>query len=258
MGEPNLKLIGNDFSDYKETKGLRSLLYSEWKSNYNVFFSYNGRWRIKTENIELIKNHINHEFIDIKKLKTSRECSEPIEKHPDKNVYVACLRYNSGHCWWNGHISHNRCDKLKESDIADIEGIKKGLEIISPLPFSVDLFHGFEFHLKYNESKWLIGSVCKFPFFLSKTLSWKVASFFAKQSGNRYYQKYLVCRYKNSGSKHICLDSRVPYNDEYEYLSFNESFRFIEKVYQMGFTFWLKFIPIPTIRVYYIMEYVHT
>jgi hypothetical protein len=89
-----------------------------------------------------------------------------------------------------------------------------------------------------------------FPFFLSKTPSWQVAAFFARQSGNRFYQKFMVCRYPSAGSRHICLDMRTNFNDEYEYLAYGETFKLVEKVYHFGL------LPCPSLRVYYVLEFV--
>lgn len=227
----------------------RSTFYSKWCSRLNFFFSYNGRWRLSSPNIDLIKKHVNEDLIDSDKLKISRECSRPIEDHPNNEIYQSCIKYNSGNCWWNGKLSND--DPLCDDDKKDVANLKTALDIVKPVPFPIDLFHGFEYHLKYDESKWAaldaIGSTHNFPFFLSKTLSWKVATFFSAMT-SRYYQKYLLCRYTKPGSRHICMNIRTNFNDEYEYLSGYETFKFTEKIYQIGL------LPWPTLRVYYALE----
>jgi hypothetical protein len=233
-------------------------VHSNQSSHFNIFVSHKGKlsFSTRTENIQMIQGHVNHEIIDRTILATSRECSKPIEDKLNQDIYRACLRYNAGDCWFNGPLSRNEDKKLTQQDNLDINNIIRGLTVVKALPFNnLNLFHGFEFHLKYNDSDWKIGSTYQFSYFLSKTPSWKVASFFASHPNSKLYQKYLVCKYPEPGSKHICLDVRMPYNDEYEYLSFGESFRFIETVYHLGINFWY-FLPIPVIRVYYVMEYV--
>lgn len=227
--------------------------YSEQKNHFNVFVSCCGGLKIRfnTVNVRIIKRHIDNEDADQKILTESKKLMEPIRDF--KGIYTSCLRYNSEYCWWNGHLSRNERKKLKPDEVVDAKSIIEGLKIIKPLHYNdLQLFHAFEFHIKYNESKWKIGSIINFSFFLSKTLSWNIASFFSNQS-RKFCQKYLVCKYNQSGSKHICVESRFN-NNEYEYLSFGENFKFVEKIYQLGISFWY-FLPIPTIRVYYVMEY---
>jgi hypothetical protein len=237
-----------------------SASYSDQKAKYkyNVFVAYCGgfRFRFNTTNVRIIKEHINRDVLDQKVILESRKIMEPIDEF--KGIHTSCIRYSSGYCWWNGHLSRNERNKLKKDDIVNAKSIIEGLKRVNPMPFNdLKLFHAFDFCLKYNDSKWKIGSMINFSFFLSKTLSWKVASFFANQSG-KFYQKYLVCKYTQPGSKHICLnppERKIDCNDGYEYLSFGEAFRFVEKIYQLDIYFWY-FLPVPTLRVYYVMEYV--
>lgn len=228
------------------TMSERSENYTKSVSYWNFWMSYDGSWRFKTDNITLIKSHVNREVLNPLEINDGRSCSLPSEDDPD--VYSACVRYNSGDCRWNSTLSRGK--KLNEFDQMSVDNIKKGLQMVKPLPFTLNLFHGFELNLNYGENHWKIGSVYNFPFFLSKTLSWKVATFFAAMSCSNFYQKYMLCKYLKPESRHICLDVRRPHNDEYEFLSCDEKFKYVEKIYHIGL------LPWPTLRVYYVMEYV--
>jgi hypothetical protein len=221
-------------------------IYQKFACWMNLYISYDGNWHVDTPNISAIKKRVNHDLIDDdrKKLEIARKYSQIIEN--DKNVYMSCLRYTSGNCWWNGRLSHPEQKKSLTSDeIKDIELINRGICMVEPLPFGVDLLHGFERHLKYGEDTWKMGNTYNFPFFLSKTPSWKVATFFSEQT-NQIFQQYLFCRYNNSGSKHICIDCRNETNDEYEYLAYGENFNYIEKIYH------LSLFPHPVFRIYHV------
>jgi hypothetical protein len=243
---------------------LRSSTFFVRHTHLNILVSFRDPWRIRTKsaNIDLVRKHINNDFVDEEQLKISRECTRPIDSIDNNEIYMSCVSYNSGNCWWNGPLSQNNISKIKLNDRQHIENIKNALNIVKPIPFrELNLFHGFEFHLKYDEHTWNIGNVYKFPFFLSKTPSWKVASIFSSCSGNitnTFFHNYLLCKYPRPGSKHICLNTRKRFNDEYEYLSMNESFRFVEKIYHFGLSihwFWIFPIPIPVFRKYFVMEY---
>lgn len=218
--------------------------YNMWVSYLNLFWSYDGMWKLWSPNISVVRNHINKEVIEPSLLEEGRLNSKSIED--DQNVYGACLNYNSGYCQWNANLSLN--EKLKESDQDICDNIRKGFHMIKPMNRDIVLFHGLEPGLNYGLDTWKIGHRYTFPFFLSKTLSWKVATFFAwLSSKSLYQQRYLLCKYP-PGSKHICLDVRKQHNDEYEFLSIDETFKYTEKIYHISL------LPRPTLRTYYVME----
>lgn len=230
----------------------RSSYFSQWFSMFNIFWSYDSQRSREinffTPNIDIIKQNINKELFDPKLMKEAHATSKSLEEHPNKSLYTSCVLYYNGDCWYNSRLSYS--NNLSGLDIQRIDDIKESIQVVNPLPFSVNLFHGFESHLLYNSDKWEVGNTYHFPFFLSKTMSWKVATFFAATYDSKYYQSYLLCRYDEPGSKHVCLDIKTADSDEYEFLSGFETFKLVEKIYH------LSLLPYPVIRVYYVMDYV--
>lgn len=225
----------------------RSSYYSVWYSYLNFFWSFDGKWKFRTENTKLVADHVEstNEIINAAVLKEGRINSEAIES--DSEIYTSCVKYNSGNCHWNADLSRGKV--LGMQDQKDCNNIRTGLQMVKPLDSPVVLFHGLEPGLNYGIDMWKINSIYKFPFFLSKTLSWKVATFFALLSSqSKYFQRYLLCKYPK-GSRHICLNIRTQYNDEFEFLAVDDTFKFTEKVYHFGL------LPRPTLRVYYVMEH---
>lgn len=227
----------------------RTPYFSRWFSSWNVFWSFNSNGiEFSSPNIDFVKTNINQELIHPQLMKIARDASKPLEDYSNKSLYTTCVSYYSGNCWENGRLSHG--EELSQDDVNRINDLKESLKIVKPIPFTISLFHGFETHLSYKTDKWQIGDTIHFPFFLSKTMSWKVATFFAANNTNSTCQNYLLCRYDKPGSKHICLDIKKEDSDEYEFLSGFETFKLVEKIYHMSF------LPYPSMRIYYVMDFV--
>lgn len=240
---------------YSKSRAYISFMVS-WSKIYqtglwSTLFNREERYLLNfvSPNIQYIKDRINKDLIpqDIERIHSAREKSKMIMSYDEYSA--SCSEYYNGNYMPNGRLCKK--EKLSDDDITLLSNMHKTLGVVEPLDYPVVLIHGFESHLEYDTKNWGIGKRYYFPFFLSKTVSWQVATYFAKASGNRFYQKYLLCCY-DKGSRHICLDIKDEYNDEYEYLSGFEKFEFVEKIYH------LSLFPYPVLRVYYVMKHIDT
>ncbi len=179
----------------------------------NIFYGGNK------QNIQLIKSAMGQEKFDMDGPRKLTE--DMLDTHA--KWYGSIVSYNAGNCWGNVNLSKG----LIPTDNDMYADIKNALGMVPPLPNPVNLFHGFEKFLQYNDTNWNIGSAYYFPFCLSKTPSWKVAAAFANNN-SWMFVKYPI------GSKHLCVDVRMPYNDEFEYLACNETLKLTDIVYHIS------------------------
>ena len=225
------------------------------------YLCYTFSWSTSTnKDISKINLHLLNDAIQNPKLdlEEARENTRIIENNMQyEHIYKNLVYYNAGNSWVNEKISDNKLDQLNQTDKDILSSIRKALEIIKPISYKVNLFHGFEYIVNYNDSSWKINESIKFNFPLSKTPSHEIASTFASDYGyinhkilGRHFQKFLFVKYPNN-TKHICLDVRMPYNDEYEYLSIDETLELQSITYMLDM-----FIIFPyRLRKYYIFQY---
>lgn len=174
------------------------------------------------------------------------------------HAYMSLTSYVSGNCWLNSKISNSKNNGLRsinylgitnpsslnlnEVDLDIAKSLVQTVERVIPLSYPVLLLHGFEQLTNYNEKRFKVNSVITFPWILSKTPSFGIASRFAKTATqtSKYNQKFLLVEYE-AGSKQIHMDIR--FNDEeYEYLtSPNEQLKIIEIFKEFKFPYMYTF-----------------
>ena len=170
-----------------------------------------------------------------------KETYEKTNKILKGDLYMSILKYNSGYCQYNHKKSNGlELDDYEKKIYTDIE---EAYNKVEPLSYPLRLFHGFELGLKYP--KFEKNKEIKFDIILSKTPSWHVANFFARN--NLWINRYMYVIYPEK-SKHISIDVREKNNNEYEYLAINEKLTYLDKVYHI--TLW----PL-SLSIYYVFKY---
>ncbi len=99
--------------------------------------------------------------------------------------------------------------------------------------------------LKYPEFK--KNQVTNFDIILSKTPSWHVSNYFARNNFT-FINRYMYIMYP-ANTKHLGINIRTKINEEYEYLAVNEKLKYIDNVYHVSL------LPWPQIHIYYIFEH---
>lgn len=187
------------------------------------FISFNNK------NVKLVKDAIKKKDFD---MNLARKYSKVLEKYSD--LYTSNVSYNAGNCQINKKLSNDI--SLTDNDEIMINNIKESIKKIASLPYSINLFHGFEIYTKYSTLWWRKNQKIYFNHALSKTPSFEIAEGFAKDFSlwSTFYRKFLFVKYKKNheNNKHICLDIR--FNDEYEYMRGFEHLTFIDIVYQIS------------------------
>ena len=157
-----------------------------------------------------------------------KEINEKSEKALKDDSYLSMVKYNSGYCKYN-HLKSNGIE-MNDRDKKIYNDIQTAYDKVEPLSYPINLFHGFELGMKYP--KFEKNNVIQFDFILSKTPSWQVANFFASHNCN-LINKYMYILYPPN-TKHLSIDIRLNFNNEYEYLAINEKLRYIDKVYHLS------------------------
>lgn len=198
------------------------------KTYLNWFFTF-GDYK----NLEDVKSDVDKSYLTCYDMNEGRNNTEKLYDYNFK-LYNSLLYYSVGDYYNFGDSEFNRKKSegriLTGKDNAIYNNIIQSIQLIEPISYSINLFHGFEWFLTYP--KFVKNQIITFNFCLSKTPSYHVAAFFAKQS-NPFIQKYLYVKYPKN-TKHLCPNFRKEFDDEYEYLAVNEQLQFIDTVYQFS------------------------
>lgn len=149
------------------------------------------------------------------------------DKYKDLNIYSGVVKWIAGNCWINALITNDYIDLIEPIDQEIFDSIKKAVELVDPIESPIVLFHGFEKYSNYNVKDLFIGNIWSFNGILSKTVNFKIAQSFATAQ-NYFKPSYLIVFYP-ANSKHIGLDTKAIFCDEFEYIGKpGEKFKIID------------------------------
>lgn len=198
-----------------EKFNLSEFIKQTYKFTYcaltNIFY---GITLNTSDDKKYIEKLLDLEDLDMSEL---RKKTDAIFIGSNTDLYSGIMKWIAGNCWSNALITNGYEDKLDNIDKEIISSINKAVELVEPIEKPLVLYHGFEKFSVYKENEFEIGKTFIFPGILSKTSCFRIAQQFAL-THNFLQPKYLVVIYPPK-SKHIGLDIKPTYYDEYEYIS---------------------------------------